>query len=675
MRRKNEPTYVRPGSMRSRTSGIQNAVGTRLRVSTSLLKRRTNNNNNNNTSGYQPRSAGGNSNNNTNTTFPSNSLPPLTLSDAYQGNLLLYNLFAKYAQKVFLERNISRILNDQARLLKAENEGRRVSRRYWNRDGRTRKMSEIVRRLGVVPEFDDDVVFGVNVEVVSGFPKGWIDHDSCECEMRLFAMPSASLSSWKTSSRSRPQEEGQGKRELLRATEAVKVNVSRTDSDATDQQVFGTKRPFMIPLSSFAIEDASGKRFASSGYEVSCRIGLRGDTGGEEGYYEACLRLDENLVCNDGLDKGVVTTVKAGGSDLDPDSESPKLKIGLRWNKDINYRIVKNDGEKKKKEQRQQRMSNTNLPSKRRKQIRIDYTFRGHVKNFDDKDAHKNSYTSTVNLNNKLYVFNYQGNAYTCVICQNTTFQSLDRLRFHLLHTHTYFTCSLEAYAKHKDHVKILVEPAVEEGRRFSQPPGNNDRKFLWIRPKGLGDRAFNLEEYLKGDTTWARGVAVPEAERKLMNAPGRMLRKMQIVPELSFGIVEKEKRRCVVAGREDGKGYVRFLTGERVVAGDEVSESGDEIDEGWVAAKVNEKIDASGFSSAGREFLKLWGGHVAVEGPRSNHHLHDCLIRFCRQNKKTLKAPSLRQEFDKFVAALRLRGQVDRVLVKECKRVLDSTL
>ncbi|KAK6495607.1 hypothetical protein TWF481_002655 [Arthrobotrys musiformis] len=673
MRRKNEPTYPRAGSMRSRTSGTQNTAGTRLRVSTSLL----NNNNNNTTNGYQPRSASGNNNNNTNTAFPSNFLPPLTLPDAYRGNLLLYNFFAKYAQKVFLERNISRILNDQARLLKAENEGRRVSRRYWNRDGRTRKMSEIVRRLGVFPEFDDDIVFGVNVEVVSGLPKGWIYHDSCECEIRLFAMPSTSLGSWKASSRSRPQEKGQGWRELLRTTETVKVNVSRTDSDTTDQQVFGTERPFIIPLSSFAIEDVDGKRFASSGYEVRCRIGLGGDMGGEGGYYEACLRLDENLVCNDGLDKGVATTVKTGRSDLDSDSETPKLKIGLGWNKSINYRIVKNDGEKrkKKKEQQQQRMPNTNLPSKCHKQIYIDYTFRNYVKNFDGRDAHKNSYTSTVNSNNKLYVFKYQGNAYACVICQNTTFQSLDRLRFHLLHIHTYFTCSLEAYDKHKDHVKILVEPAVEEGRGFSQPLGINDRKFLWIRPKGLGDRAFNLEEYLKGDTAWARGVAVPEAERKLMNAPGRMLKKMQIVPELSFGIAKKEKRRCVVAGREDGKGYVRFLTGESVVAGDEVSESGDEIDEGWVAAKVNEKIDASCFSSAGREFLKLWGGHVSVEGPRSNHHLHDCLIRFCRQNKEALKLPSLRLEFDKFMAALKLRGQVDQVLVKECKRVLDSIL
>ncbi|KAK6521210.1 hypothetical protein TWF506_001435 [Arthrobotrys conoides] len=677
MKRKKEPTLPQIiGTARSRNSRFQNSYASSSRTRGSLPANNANNhpaaatNNANN----HPAAATNSSNNNNNNNANSSGQPPLTLSDAYQGNLLLYNFFAKYSQKVFLERNITRILSDQARLLKAENEGRKGSRRYWNRDGATRKMSEIVRRLGVVPDINDEVKFGLKVGIVREFPRTGLR--PMECEITLFAIESPSSSSRHAGLSSREQDE-QTKVELL--TETVKIE-PRTDSVDVDQQTLCLKRHFVIPLSTFAVEDGGSQRFALSGYEIRCRVRLgQGHEGvysventSEDRSYETCLRLDENLICNDGLNETTVAAVNVGEADLNTDtnldSETLQLKLNFGWNKNIDYQILKNG--KKKQQQQQHNESSVTVPSKRRKQIRIDYTFHGHVKNFDEQDAHKNLYTSTVNLNNKLYVFSYQGNTYTCVICQNTTFQSLERLRFHLLHTHTYFTCSLEGYVKHKDLVKIMVEPAVEEGRRFSQPPGNNDRKFLWIRPKGLGDRAFNLEEYLKGDTTWARGVVVPEAERKLINAPGRMLRKMQIVPDLNFGA---EKRRCIVPAREDGKGYVRFLTGETVAAGDDLSESDDEIDESWVLKKVDEKIEASNFSSAGREYLKLWGSHVMIEGPRSNHHLQDCLIRFCRLNKKTLKPPPLRQEFDKFVAALRVRGQIDKLLVKQCKKVLDS--
>ncbi|EGX43517.1 hypothetical protein AOL_s00215g253 [Orbilia oligospora ATCC 24927] len=657
MRRKREPTLAQVIGARSRNSGFRagytSSPGARVSVSVNSNTHTSSSNNNNNNNNNNASSLG---------------QPPLTLSDAYQGNLLLYNFFAKYSQKVFLERNITRILCDQARLLKAENEGRKGSRKYWNRDGRPRKMCEIVRRLGVVPEIDDEVKFGLKVEVMRELLRTGCQPK--ECEIKLFAIQSSSSSSRYACSKPRGQEE-QTKVELL--TETAEI-LPRPGSGA-DQQTLHLKRHFVIPLSTFAIKDDGNQKFASSGYEIVCRIwlgqagegaDLAENTSGERSY-ETRLRLDENLVCNDGQSETTVAAVKTGEVELDTDTdldlETLQLKLSFGWNKSINYQILGNG--KKKQRQQQHNTSNVVLMPKRRKQIRIDYTFRGHIKNFDEQDAHKHS---TVNLNDKLYVFSYHGSTYTCVICQNTTFQSLDRLRFHLLHTHTYFACSSEW---HKDLVKIMVEPAVQEGKRFSQPPGNNDRKFTWIRPKGLGDRAFNLGEYLKGDTSWARGVVVPEAERKLMNAPGRMLRKMHIVPDLNFKV---EKRKCIAPVRGDGKGYVRFVTRETVTAGDDVSESDDDIDENWVTTKINERIEKSSFSSAGQEFLKLWGGHVMVEGPRSSHHLHDCLIRFCRLNKKALKPTPLRQEFDKFVTALRLRGQVDRMLVKECKKVLDST-
>ncbi|KAK6534360.1 hypothetical protein TWF281_005683 [Arthrobotrys megalospora] len=603
------------------------------------------------------------SNSNFNFNFNPTTQPPLTFSDAYKGNLLLYEFLTKYSQKVFLERNITRILDDQARLLKAENEGRKGGRRYWNRDGKTRKMSEIVRRLGVVPEFDDEVKFALKVREVRGLPREWFIEKSlrtCECEVRLFALSSLSLEG-RPSLRSNVQEE-YTRLELLTTTEKM---VSKPDPENEDERILCIKRPLVNPLPRFAVEGDEGLRLASSGYEIRCQIrpSQTDDEVTDEASYEACLRLDENLVYDGGLNEATLATEKVG--DSDPTSETPQLKLDFGWNKRIGYQIVENEKE--------QRTSNTAAPSKRRKLICIDYTFRGHVKNFDEQDSHKNSYLSTVNLNNKLYAFSYQGPTFTCVICQNTTFKSLERLRFHLLHTHMYFSCSLEEHTpgKHREHVKITVAPAVEEGKRSYRPPGNNDRRFLWIRPKGLGDRAFNMQEYLKGDTTWARGVAVPEAERKLLNAPGRILKKMQIVPDLGF---TGAKRRCVAAVREDGKGYMKFQTREAVAAGDDVSESGDEIDEGWVVKRVHKRIEASEFSSAGQEFLKLWGDHIMVEGPRSNRHLHDCLIRFCRKNKKNLRSTSIRQEYDKFMTALKIRRQIDKILVKECKRILDSS-
>ncbi|KAK6361707.1 hypothetical protein TWF730_005421 [Orbilia blumenaviensis] len=670
MRQKREPVQTQP-SGRSKLFRAPKSARHSLANNSGRPRVIPNNNDNNNASS---------STNNPTATYESSTTsaqPCLTVSDAYKGNIVLYDFFARYSQKVFLERNVTRVLNDQARLLKAENEGRKGGRRYWNRDGKSRKMSEIVRRLGLSLVFDDETMFGLMVEGVREVPKEWLSGKvlhRCECEIKLLALPPPPPpESHRPRPKLGPQELEQTDLELL--TETVEI-ISKPDPDDEAQQIFCAAQPVVIPLRAFGIKDeGNGEedlRLAASGYEIKCQVQLRKASkrsdlvereSGE--IYETTLRFDEDLVCADGSNEGLMTATKIGRTDCGPE-ESLQLKLKFGWNKPITHRIINND-----KKQSKSRIGN--LSTKRRKLICIDYTFHGHVKNFDEKEAHKNAYNSTVNLKDKLYVFSCQGHAFICVICKNTTFGSLERLQFHLLHAHAYFTCSVESYApgRSKEQVEILVEPAVHDGKRYHQHAGNNDRKFLWVRPKGAGDRAFNLSEYLKGDTAWARGVTIPEAERKLMNSPARMLKKMQIVPDLG---AEVGKRKCTAPRREDGKGYVRFLTGRKVAEGDELSESGDDIDEDWILTEISKKIRVSDFSTAGKDFLKMWGAHVMVEGPRSNHHLHDCLIRFCRQNKKALRSPALRSEFDKFILALRTRGQLDKFLVRECKKLLDTS-
>ncbi|KAF3918969.1 hypothetical protein ABW20_dc0108508 [Dactylellina cionopaga] len=550
----------------------------------------------------------------------------LTVSDAYQGNLLLYGFLAKYMQKVLLERNITRVLAVQADLLKAEKHGRRRNlgaKRLWSggvaRVGfesergsgsgngeEKRTLDEVVERLAFVPEFEDGLAFGVmpmklcqikedseagaddqaqehcqtqegnKSELSNTKPKN-LRELSCRCEITLFAL--------KRQADALPHShDGFERIHMFDQGDVPVLMVSNPES--LSEYHLKLERPFEVPFSAFAIDKGSEKPRLADGYEIQFTIKpqsqleagwqhILGNGIPKSGALVVSFKLNtllQRIAGQDSIDGLPIRHQQTG-------EIHPKIQIILKsaWNGRINFTRPQSQNCTKRRSPEESRTT-TQPDPKRLKTAQIDYSFRGSVKHFDEQDQKHNS---KLNTNNKIYSFRCQGPGYTCVICGNTTFQSLERLRFHLKNTHLYLAFALAEHKSStvKDLARITVDPAVESASSKPSLHHSNQRTFMWVRPRGY--KAFNAKEYLEGDNSWTKSVGMSEMERKLMNGPGRACRRKGIVPELRSD--RGERRKCVVPEHENGEKFVRFQTKEVVNAGDEVSESEDEVEEGWL--------------------------------------------------------------------------------------------
>ncbi|EPS44478.1 hypothetical protein H072_1512 [Dactylellina haptotyla CBS 200.50] len=513
----------------------------------------------------------------------------LTLSDAYQGNLLLYQSLARYTQKILLERNITRVLAVQADLLRAEKQGRRVggnsvaaiaSRSVSG--GARGTLDASLERVALVPDFDNGPTFGVmpvklewaSDSIAAGQRNASFDGINrllCECEVTLFCVNK------------------DGEEEQMWKDSKSAVLVRGGESSFAHVKV-KLERPFEIPLEAFAHDRRDAVTRLADAYEIRVLVksgeAARGSPDlGSLSLVDARVEfLREPLVTSFRLDRSLRCTNSSSlpmkyqrTEDAPADVE---LTIKHAWSGRINFMAPT----KKRKAASASEDTITVRSFKRPKTVQMEYTFRGSVKHFDDQGPKS---STKIDTNNKFYIFKCQGARYTCVICSNDTFKSLERLRFHLKNTHIYFAFALKQYraSKGREVAKIMVDPAVESTSSKPSLHHGKQQPFTWIRPRGY--KAFNIKQYLEGDNSWTTRVGISEMERKMMNGPGRVCKRKGIVPKLVSS--EENKRTCVVPERADGKAFVRFRNREEICAGDEVLESDDEVDESWLKKTVAE--------------------------------------------------------------------------------------
>ncbi|KAK6528758.1 hypothetical protein TWF694_003997 [Orbilia ellipsospora] len=629
----------------------------------------------------------------------------ITLSDAYQGNILLYRFLRKHTPQVLLERNVSRVLAHHADVINRKDKDGDDTRRSGKRrrgdrdvDGESRfkrrkkKWVETMEKLLLVPDFENGPVFGVLPDklrlIQDGNPAQGVvvsDHRVLLCKIEL-AM-SAVI-------------DGEKELKFEKILESIRLM-----PDAEDKTIINVKlhRPFEIPFSAFAVERDGLSKFADA-YEIQLLVSSQDNDDSLELGRLSLVESHKTLLNNPivgvfNFDGSLKFASPSEAHMLYRDVNNPipgiAMTIKHAWKGRINFikpPIKKSTTDRRRKHGSGPSTENSDEPSspgprrsvsmrdetaissprrsKNGKIVQIDYSFRGSVKNFDDQDQNNRS---KFHINDKTYTFETRRFGYTCILCQKT-FEALERLRFHLKNTHLLFAFRLADHkpSKLKDVARIAVDLAVESTSSKLSVHQLNSRKFTWMKPRR--SKVFNLTDYLEGDNSWTTArVGLSETERKMMNGPGRVCKRKGIVPRLARHEEGRQKRVCVLPAREDGKGFVRFQTGEEVHAGDEVSESGDEVDEQWLEKRVEERIDGSDIPANAKAFMQLWAAHIWAERPKSNYHLHDCLIRFCRKYKRVLHKPPLRRELEKLAIELRAQGQVSNLCLKECWRTLDQ--
>ena len=282
-------------------------------------------------------------------------------------------------------------------------------------------------------------------------------------------------------------------------------------------------------------------------------------------------------------------------------------------------------------------------------------------------------------------ILTYDG--YLCPLCNKLDLKNLDSLHFHLINSHDLFKFRLksDATATLARLPKVAVDVSVDVADDYRERAANHvpdDREMAWKKPQ----RLFDLEAFLKGDASWlgkpsrkprlqitSRLQASSSSESRdwsKAETPIIKSRQPDAVPDLAAP--NRRKHRVPAAPRMVQ--YFRSTPKRPLEEGEWLSESDDDIHEGWLLQRHEETIQSfTDMSLSEKEFILRFDKHVLKEDLSSYLHLGEALVRFCRLNRKWLRRKDMGIEFHKHAAKLMLHGIVDHLLVQACVRIIQD--
>ncbi|KAI9699402.1 MAG: hypothetical protein M1836_003013 [Candelina mexicana] len=274
---------------------------------------------------------------------------------------------------------------------------------------------------------------------------------------------------------------------------------------------------------------------------------------------------------------------------------------------------------------------------------------------------------------------------YLCPLCRNRDFGCLYLLNFHLLACHSLFKFNVKKNEiRRLTGVEVDVTIEADVADQYFERASNHvkdERDFIWVRP----DEPFDLSEYLAGDERWVGGSDLrsiaPGSFRTLKTsastivsaaAPSTRTPGALDVPDLP----PPKRKRHVVPPAPAGIAYFRTTAKRRLVEGEAVSESDDEVDDTWLYHKHDEIIDDfTDITLPEKKFVKRYDEHMLRERLNGNAYLPDALVRFCRANGGWLAKPDMKIEFWKLAAKLRLQGTLDDSVILNCQKLIGESI
>ncbi|MCJ1323433.1 hypothetical protein MMC10_000093 [Thelotrema lepadinum] len=275
---------------------------------------------------------------------------------------------------------------------------------------------------------------------------------------------------------------------------------------------------------------------------------------------------------------------------------------------------------------------------------------------------------------------------HTCALCHGQHFQDASELHFHLINGHDIFKFDynqkFEIDSAGHQIAQGLVRVEIAEGYERKQVGRKvpDFREMTWIRP----DRPFDLEAFLKGDESWLGkpsrrsnlSVPAPHLERSTSREVNKDVPLSAITrpPDQVPNLVSPVRKKFRVPPAPNGVRFYRTTAKCPLNEGDEVSESDDDIDEEWLLEKHTDTINSfTDTLPQEKEFMQKYDQHMLQEDISSDLHAGEALIRFCRSNKPWLQRPSMRLEFSKKAAALKLQGALSSTVIRACLAIINS--
>ncbi|CUS09147.1 unnamed protein product [Tuber aestivum] len=272
---------------------------------------------------------------------------------------------------------------------------------------------------------------------------------------------------------------------------------------------------------------------------------------------------------------------------------------------------------------------------------------------------------------------------YTCPFCDGREFTNLTSLHFHLTTSHDLFqfkvrsrkaTNSLRSNERHENVAEVIVDLAKDPmvGRASDHVPDH--RTFRWVKPSEILD----VDRILNGDWSWLnerRGMSLQN--RREMATGGTLVpfsKKRVNLSDVGDLPVSKRQKYRVPAPMNGLQGlvFIRSRSKRFVYTGEELSESDDDVDEGWLQMEHKEIIED--FTDVARNemtFMQLWDRHLFLERPIGYSHIPQVLIRFARHQAENMRTSQLLVEFWKHCLNLVQYGIIDTECVAFCMKII----
>ncbi|KAF1990876.1 hypothetical protein K402DRAFT_205322 [Aulographum hederae CBS 113979] len=258
-----------------------------------------------------------------------------------------------------------------------------------------------------------------------------------------------------------------------------------------------------------------------------------------------------------------------------------------------------------------------------------------------------------------------------CPICASSQdLKTWQRLQYHLSTTHSNLQFDIEQIEVERGgtlEVHLMLEMDVADFYDKKAPNSGKGRlkkgeESIWLAPA----RPFDINKHQTAEN-WKKTQkqALPTTPRA-----GRTASKIVVStdPKDVPGLSTQSKKRYRVPRAPKGMTFFRNTSKMPLKEGDMVSESDDDIDEGWLALHQRQITqDEPGLSEDQKDFMKEFDDHMRVESLSGDIYAGDALVRFVRERPACLLKKGTRVQFVKKVEELRADNIINEAVLKHC--------
>jgi hypothetical protein len=226
-----------------------------------------------------------------------------------------------------------------------------------------------------------------------------------------------------------------------------------------------------------------------------------------------------------------------------------------------------------------------------------------------------------------------------CPHCSKRKTTDIEDLKMHLISWHEYFDYQvtqerIDEYGV--EHWRFESEVANYRTDQRQRASDNADEPYD-VRVLAPA-RPFDRRRYLAGDNEFERAARTGKPTRHTKGKPttsGQNVPpppRLRKLPDQVQSRPRREKKTFVVPKAPTGVAFFRSLSKRPLRAGEVISESDDELDEGWMYRRKHAEIDKLGLPETARRFLKTFDDFMHEESLQSDMHVGDSIIRFARE-------------------------------------------